>query len=300
MKIAVLMPVALLLTTATVTTGYAEDNCIEDVTGRVVCGADADAVRVRLRFEERFRREGDVAPAAKTVTAPINASADHSALAGAVPVSDVDLQAQQQRPVLSAQAQPEDQSGAKTQPPAATNYPTRRAVSRGSVYSSYGQKVFVRGGYSFAGHGSNGVADTGPVLAVGYGRPINLFGDSISVEGEIVYVRDSETIDILGLPVETTVWGLTALASLRWQPTDGAIAPFASFGVGPAYYNAEAVGGGLSVSDGDFFLGYSGRVGAVARLGDQFSVEAAYRYLGAALNGTIGYHTAEVGVNYEF
>ena len=193
-------------------------------------------------------------------------------------------------------AQPAPQTQTQTQP----NYPVRKSASRGSVYSSYGQKVFVRGGYSFAAHGTGSFSETGPLLAVGYGRPINLFGDNISIEGELVYVDNSETIDVLGLPVENSLWGLTALASLRWQPSNGTIAPFASFGIGPAYYDIETSGNGFEISESDLFLGYSARVGAVARLGDQFSVEAAYRYLGAALNGTFGYHTAEVGLNYEF
>jgi len=332
MRVFVTIPAAFLLAAMVQAPASAEEDCIKDVTGRTVCGADAEAVRVRMRFEEQFRRDGDATPAVESgpVTRPAttttNVSAGMTTMDAKDALADDVLQTRQidqpsqQELVFTAQADCIENAAGQTvcgaeaeavrarieaeeayKNGAGDSY-QRKASKRtrsGSVYSSYGQKVFVRGGYSFAGHGAGAFSETGPIIAAGYGRPIDLFGDSVSIEGEIVYVSNSDTVDILGIPVQNDLWGLTGLVSLRWQPA-GNIAPFASLGVGPAYYSTEVTGGGLDASGSDLFLGYSARAGAVASIGDQFSLEAGYRYLGAALNGTIGYHAAEVGVNYEF
>ena len=295
MKAIVTVPVAFLLAAAMQTPASAQkEDCIKNAAGRTVCGADAEAVRVRLRFEEQFREEGDARPeppAAAVTPTTVSVMTNDSA------VDNSELQTRQIDP--APQPEPVLQAQADAQPQSRGRYNSANVRRGGSVYSSYGQKVFVRGGYSFAGHGTGAFSETGPVIAAGYGQPIDLFGDNVSIEGEIVYVSNSDTVDILGIPVENDLWGLTGLISLRWQPP-GAIAPYVSAGVGPAYYHAEVSGGGLDASDGDFMLGYSARAGAVASLGDQFSLEAGYRYLGATLSGTVGYHAAEVGLNYEF
>lgn len=223
----------------------AQDNdCIENITGQLVCGADADAVRARIRAEEEYAR-----------------------------------------------AVEEGRDPSEIKP--------RRSSSSGSVYGRYGQAAFVRGGYGFAAHGGGESGSVDTLLgAVGYRTALGRgSGSRLSLETELVYTGDSET----ALGVKATVTSYTGLFSMRWDAAPGSfINPFLSAGVGPAYYRLKLSDGVTSVSDGSFALGYSGRAGLEANFAEQFSLEAAYRYLGATDNGTIGMHAAEIGLNYKF
>lgn len=174
----------------------------------------------------------------------------------------------------------------------------------GSVYSSYGSSAFVRGGYGFAAHGGGASGSIDAItFAAGY-APVPKWrfgGSTLGFESEIVYFRDSEDIDLgAGGVLDTTLWSLTGLLSLRYEYDMGAIRPFMSAGVGPAYWRASVDDGITEISDGEFKLGYSGRAGIEAALSDRVSLEAAYRYLGATINGTAGFHSAELGLNLDF
>lgn len=223
---------------------WAQDNdCIENITGQLVCGADADAVRARIRAEEEY-----------------------------------------------AKAVAEGRDPGEIKP---------RRSSSGSVYGRYGQAAFARGGYGFAAHGGGESGSVDTLLgAVGYRTALSRgTGGRFSLETELVYTGDSET----ALGIKATVTSYTGLFSLRWDAAPGSfINPFLSAGVGPAYYHLKLSDGVTSASDGSFALGYSGRAGLEANFAEQFSLEAAYRYLGATDNGTIGMHAAEIGLNYKF
>ncbi len=169
----------------------------------------------------------------------------------------------------------------------------------GSVYSSYGATAFVRGGYAFSAHGGGASGSIDAItFAAGY-APIpkwNFGNSTLGFETELAYFRDGEAIG----PIDTTLWGLTGLLSLRYEYDMGAIRPFLSAGVGPAYWRASVDDGVTEISDGDFKLGYSGRAGFEAVLTERLSLEAAYRYLGATVDGTVGFHSAELGLNLGF
>ena len=222
------------------------DNCIENVDGVMVCGVAADAVRARLRAEQRYREQladGEIEP-------------------GEAP----------------------------------------RQKQFRSVYGAFGQAAFLRGGYAFAAHGngSSGSVD-GIIGSVGYRRALQPRTNGLSLEGEVVYLRDGEDGMLFGVPLETTTIGVTGIFALRWDanPT-GVITPYVSAGVGPAYYDVEIESGDVSVSDGAVFFGYSGRAGLEAQLSDRISLEAGYRYLGATRDGNVGIHSGEMGLNYNF
>lgn len=250
-----------------------DDNCIENAAGMIVCGADADAVRARIRAESAMyenKTENVSTEVAMPTESIVNASA---------------MQA------VSA----ESESGQTYE---------RKKKRSGSVYKDYGQAVFLRGGYAFASHnfGDGEVSVNGLMLAGGYRKALSKKKrGQISVEGEIVWLSDSEEVDLLGTPLETTVTGYTGIVALRWDANPQAnLSPFASVGVGPAYYRVKAETPTTSDSDGDFAVGYTARAGVTARVGDRVTMEAAYRYLGATESSTIGFHGAEVGVNLGF
>lgn len=174
----------------------------------------------------------------------------------------------------------------------------------GSVYSSYGASAFMRGGYAFSAHGSGSSGSIDAITFAAGFAPVpkwNFGNSTLGFETEAVYFRDGEEIDLgaLGI-IDTTLWGLTGLLSLRYEYDMGAIRPFLSAGVGPAYWRASIDDGITEVSDGDFKLGYSGRAGFEAALSERVSLEAAYRYLGGTVDGTVGFHSAELGLNLGF
>ena len=267
----------------------AGDDCVENAAGQVVCGVDADAVRARLRAEERLKTPGMDEPAGVK-----SASAAASAYVEPTP----------------AETSYMDDEGGKSGAGAAgpvyasetVDAPQAPAApkSRGSVYSSYDRAILIRPGYIFSARGA-GSFDA-PSVATGYRSVFHRVGRStFAWEGELHFLRDSEDLLVLGVPVSTTFWGFTGLGGVRWNyALVDHVSPFASVGVGPAYFRAKASSPTGSVSDGDITFAYSGRAGVEFNISDQFSIETAYRYLGTTQSGTPGYHAGEVGLNYNF
>jgi opacity protein-like surface antigen len=255
----------------------AEDDCIENAAGQLVCGADADLVRARLAAEERLGTpELNVPPA--PARARVSVVSDTEArVAGADAVG----------PILASADGPQEE---------APSVPR----ARGSVYSSYKETAFLRGGYVF--DTSNDLGDyQGPQFSVGYRKVFAERGRSaFSIEGELIYSRDSDDILVLGVPVELTIWGLSGVGAVRWQYALGAINPYASLGIGPGYFHASADDGVTKISDGDFTFVYTGRTGVAFNVSEQFTLETGYRYLGTSQSGAPAYHSAEVGLNYNF
>lgn len=259
----------------------AQDECIENAAGQIVCGDDAAAVRARIKAEERLVTPGIDAPAAKPasyINEPEAAVEDTTSSYNASPAVGPTY--------VSAAAE--------------ETVPAAPRASRGSVYDSYGQSVFLRGGYVFAARGASDYE--APSFAAGYRTTFREAGRStFSLEGELIYSRDSEDLLVLGLPVEATIWGLSAIGAVRWQYALGEhVSPFASVGIGPGYFHASLDDGVTSIEDGDLTFAYTGRTGVAFAVSDQISLETAYRYLGTAQSGTPGYHTAEIGLNYDF
>lgn len=179
--------------------------------------------------------------------------------------------------------------------------------NEGSLYPSWTNSVFVRGGYGFHGHLLDESVDfSAPMGAVGFRHTISRYNRSrFLFEMETVYARDSgEVTD--GIDVaELTVWGVTGLASIRWQyDTRAGISPFVSAGIGPSYWKGKLDPTSdpdiFTISDDGWAFGYSGRAGFEAALSDSISFEAAYRYLGATNDGSFGIHAAEAGLNFNW
>lgn len=172
----------------------------------------------------------------------------------------------------------------------------------GSVYDGYGQSVFLRGGYVFIAHGDRTPNNANiPYFAAGYRRSFGP-GSRFSFESEVVYHSDTETA-VIGLgQADLSTLGIVALASVRWSgPELGwSTRTFASAGFGPSYYRSAVDDGATRLTDGEVGLGYSFRVGVERPIFDNFSLEAAYRYLNATNDAAVGLHAAELGLNYAF
>ncbi|MEM9168781.1 MAG: outer membrane beta-barrel protein [Pseudomonadota bacterium] len=259
----------------------AQDDCIENSVGVTVCGRDAEAVRARMRAEQEFYG-GKKIPNPGASSSPVGAAAPD---------------APRVRPAAAAQEGPRGQA-APVRPPRAA-----RARSR-SVYDAFGPRASVRGGYAFAGHATGGddFDVSGLTGAVAYIHPMHrIFLGTISIEGEIAYFRDREEASVLGSTLQSTIWGVAPLFGVRWDLNPaGKINPFASVSGGGAYTEASVDDGAISFADGQITLAYGGRGGIETRLTDRLSVEAAYRYIGFTRDGTLGVHSAEIGLNYGF
>jgi len=253
----------------------AAEDCIENAAGQLVCGADADAVRARIRAEQRLQTPELNVPKSPTADIGYGGGSSEPTVTGADVIG----------PTLASAESP---GGGYS-----------RSSSRGSVYNSYGQAAFVRGGYVFE---SGGVGDyEAPIFATGYRKTFAERGRStFSWEGELVFSRDSEDFVLPGGPVELTLWGLSGIGAVRWQYGLGPVNPFASVGIGPGYFHANLDDGVTEISDGDFTFVYTARGGVEFNVSDQFSVETAYRFLGTSQDGTPAYHAAELGLNYNF
>lgn len=176
----------------------------------------------------------------------------------------------------------------------------RRQARSGSVYNSFGQSLFLRGGYIFAAHGG-GEADSSsaPLAAIGYRSKGARMGNHVwSLETEAVYARDSE--DILST-VTLSGFTLGGFLAGRWDYATGSpISPYASAGVGPVYIEATIADAFTEITDSTVVFGYTGRAGMEVQISDSVSLDLGYRYLGVTDDGTAGLHTAEGGLNFNF
>ncbi len=172
----------------------------------------------------------------------------------------------------------------------------------GSVYGSFGQAAYVRGGALFAGHVTDDTFDTfGHSLTAGYRKPFKVNGRfAWSIQPEIAYFKDASRIDVAGFPVESTFWGLAGLISMHWAYDLDFVVPFASVGVGPLLLETDVSDGISAFEDNTIAVGYSGVAGFQTPITDVIAIEAAYRYLGATRAEVFGFHTAEIGVSYRF
>ena len=178
----------------------------------------------------------------------------------------------------------------------------RAASATGSIYGGYGGQVFLRGGYTFFGKDARNPNSAGmPHFSAGYRRPI-FPGSRFSLEGEVLYHKDSEVAFIGVGDADVSVTGLVGLASLRWDGAEFAwgMAPFVSIGFGPGYYKYKFDDGTTAIKTSQVGLSYSGRVGVEKDLMDKLSFEAAYRYLNSTTDAGVGQHAAELGLNYAF
>ncbi len=177
----------------------------------------------------------------------------------------------------------------------------------GSVYDTFGQAAFVRGGYVFSADANHGEEVNGDGFGVyaGYRAPISKRGfDALSLEVELGHQRTPHDKYLFSIDA------YSSMMSLRW---DHAFSPqfgyFASAGVGVAYLRAyanDAVLGPFFWED-EFTFGYTGRSGFRANISETFSLEAAYRYAGALgvdfggpYSLRLGSHSAELGLDVRF
>jgi|GEM_PF-3322842 len=331
MRVFVTIPAAFLIAAMVQAPASAEEDCIKDVTGRTVCGADAEAVRVRMRFEEQFRRDGDATPAVESgpVTRPAttttNVSAGMTTMDAKDALADDVLQTRQidqpsqQELVFTAQADCIENAAGQTvcgaeaeavrarieaeeayKNGAGDSYQRKASKRRrsGSVYSNFGQKVFLRGGYTFAASAGEPLVElegSGLVGGIGYSRLLNRSGSSkFFTEGEVVYIEGDGDAAI---SIDT----ISFLTSLRWEYDVGGVSPFVSGGVGLAYLRATSPL--TTVTDNSINFAYTGRAGIVTSVSHHLSLEAAYRFAGALNSGLLGNlssHSAEIGLNYDF
>lgn len=242
-----------------------------------------------------------ICSSAKRLAPPKTAAEAKTAGGVSEQVTKQELDATRQVPKEAPQATPQPVRATATEA-----MPRRAQLEKGqyaSAYGGFGQAVFLRGGYGFAGSDNGAGGEVrGAVLAAGFRSALKKKSkNQISVEAEVVYVGDNDETGLPGAIVETKVTGVTGLVSLRWDASpEAALNPFASVGVGPAHYRMKTTTSTAQTTASETSFGYSARAGVEAALGDQVSIEAAYRFLGAAQTNAVSIHAAEIGVNYEF
>lgn len=183
----------------------------------------------------------------------------------------------------------------------AQDYYQSEALSRDSAYETNGNAFFLRGGYAFAD--TEEFSDPSSFYSsIGLRQKLHRIGDSMfSLEGEFLAAREEEDFLILGTPIEVRVWELVPNAALRWQYNfDGRLAPYVSVGVGPAITLASVESGGVVVSDSSVDFAYTGRAGVELSVTPKFGLEAGYRFLGISDDIAVGFHAAEIGLNFKF
>jgi len=180
--------------------------------------------------------------------------------------------------------------------------PEREAPRYGkpALRDDFSKSFFVRGGYTLAASGQ-GLADgKGANLYAGGYRSRISQSWPLSLEAEVLFQRDKDTVIIGVGQEEATRRAITGLVSLRWDgPKFGSFTPYFSGGVGPAQVKSQIDDGFTPLSDSNIELGYGARLGVSYPLTRKVAVEAGYRLLGAT-NDDIKTHTAEIGLNYRF
>ncbi|MEZ5920763.1 MAG: outer membrane beta-barrel protein [Parvularculaceae bacterium] len=179
--------------------------------------------------------------------------------------------------------------------------PYRRAApSRSRLRDGPRPAIFVRGGYSFAASGPSLADGAGTqIYSAGYRVPLSARAP-VSVEAEVVFQRDRDTV-LIGLgQEEATRRAISGLVSVRYDgPHFGPFRPFVSGGFGPVQVKSTIDNGVTPIEDSSIELGYVGRVGLVLPITDRWSAEAGYRFLGAT-NDDVKTHSAELGLSWSF
>ncbi|MDZ7627548.1 MAG: outer membrane beta-barrel protein [Parvularculaceae bacterium] len=168
----------------------------------------------------------------------------------------------------------------------------------GSVYDGFSRRAFVRGGTAFAGGG----ADFGNNIVGSAGANFAIGRSGLSVETELLILRDSETFsDPFFGTFTAKALALAGLVGLRYDLDTGSpVNPFASVGIGPGYLRATLDDGVSSITADDFTFAYSGRAGLTVDVTERFGFEAAYRYLDTSQSGASAQHSVELGLNLGF
>jgi len=272
-----ILPITLLLTGLSTTNGLSQQNdgqhnCILADDGNVVCGDKADVERNRRR-EEKLRSYRLKIHSESIET---SFSSKDQRLAQNVGTSGNDR----------------NESGVN-----------RHRTKPRSLYSSYGQSVSLRGGYVFASNreGVDGSPSAG-IFGAAYIKPIKRYGNHVlSLETEIVYSRDADSVTILGADVTSKIWSVTGLLEGRYEYVTGwGFNPFATFGIGPAYARSALTTAGAENREGALVLAYSGRAGLQANISEKISIEGGYRFLGSTFGDSSIIQSLEVGVNLQF
>ncbi|MFN3959109.1 MAG: porin family protein [Parvularculaceae bacterium] len=178
------------------------------------------------------------------------------------------------------------QAGARTERPALREEPTKAFFVRG------GYTAFASGGGLADGKGAN-------LYSGGYRSRISQQWP-LSLEAEVAFQRDKDTV-IIGLGQEVaTRRAISGLVSMRYDgPRFGRFTPYFSGGMGPAQVKTRLDDGVTPLENSNIELAYQARVGVAYPLTKKFALEAGYRLLGAT-NDDIKTHTAEIGLNYRF
>ncbi len=175
-----------------------------------------------------------------------------------------------------------------------------RRYGRPALRDEPTKAFFVRGGYTPFASG-NGLADgKGALLFSGGYRSRISQTIPLSLEAEVAFQRDRDTI-VLGLgQEEATRRAISGLVSLRYDGFKfGRFTPYFSGGMGPAQVKSRLDDGVTPIENSNIELAYQARVGVAYPLSRKIAVEAGYRLLGAT-NDDIKTHTAEIGLNYRF
>ena len=200
-------------------------------------------------------------------------------------------------------------------PAAAQTHNPAPALARDSAYETNGNAFFLRGGYVFDSTneafdafstipGLSDLSDTSAIYgSLGVRQKVDRAGRSMfSVEGEAIVARDTIDFDDgAGNFLDYREWIVAPQAGARWQYNfHGRVAPYASFGVGPAI-----VFDTVESSIGDFdessvYFSYNGRAGLELAVSPRVGIEAGYRYLGVTDAATAGFHAGEIGLNLKF
>lgn len=193
-----------------------------------------------------------------------------------------------------------DQKDMKMAGPSLKPAPAGTRYDRPALREEPTKAFFVRGGYTAFASGQ-GLADGkgANIYSGGYRSRISQEWP-LSLEAEVAFQRDRDTV-IIGVGQEVaTRRAISGLVSLRYDgPRFGNFTPYFSGGMGPAQVKSRLDDGFTPIESSNIELAYQARVGVSYPLTKKFALEAGYRLLGAT-NDDIKTHSAEIGLNYRF
>lgn len=127
---------------------------------------------------------------------------------------------------------------------------------------------------------------------------------AIRVEGEGSY-REND-LDVAG--IDGDISAISVMANVLYDhPIADAVDVYVGAGVGAAFVDFEATGGGLTTDDDDTVLAYQFLAGLALYTSDNFAITGGYRlwttsdleFEGADVDAPL-VHTAEIGVRFDF